>query len=154
MNRWRRFLEAYSPPGYHRSHETRALWIGLPLSVLFAAGVFFPALGYAVEMLYVERNGERVLIEGASLPPFAALTKYWHLGFAALCLIFLGFAALRLAYFRMGGRSDYLMRRLPENMPILRRAVPVPLLYIALTLIAAAVVYAAFYAIYLAARPV
>ena len=154
MNRWRRFLEAYSPPGYHRSHETRTLWIGLPLSVLFAAGVFFPALHYAVEMLYVERNGERVLIEGASLPPFAALTQYWHLGFAALCLLFLGFALLRTAYFRMGCRSDYLMRRLPENMPILRRAVPVPLLYIAVTLIAAAVVYAAFYAIYLAARPV
>ena len=154
MNRLHRFLEAYSPPGYHRSHETRALWIGLPLSALFAAGVFFPALHYAVEMLYVERNGERVPIEGASLPPFAALTQYWHLCFAALCLLFLGFAALRLAYFRMGGRSDYLMRRLPEKTPILRRAVPVPLLYIAVTLAVAAIVYAAFYAIYLAARPV
>ncbi len=154
MSRLHRFLEAYSPPGYKRSHETRTLWIGLPLSALFASGVFFPALRYAVEMLYDERNGERVLIKGASLPPFAALTQYWYLGFAALCLIFLGFAALRLAYFRMGGRSDYLMRRLPEKTPILRRAVPVPLLYIALTLITAAIVYAAFYAIYLAARPV
>ena len=153
MSRLHRFLEAYSPPGYHRSHETRTLWIGLPLSALFASGVFFPALKYAVEMLYDERNGERVLIKGASLPPFAALTQYWYLGFAALCLIFLGFAALRLAYFRMGGRSDYLMRRLPEKTPILRRAVPVPLLYIAVTLVAAAIVYAAFYAVYLAAAP-
>ena len=127
------------------------VWAGLMAGLGAAWGLswpFFVRFWNAVDALYVNRRGTKVLRQGVVMEPFhevlgGALTGF---GLFALCMPVL--VVWNYFYHYQGSRSIYLMRRLPDRWELPRRCLAQPLAALALCAAAAAVTllfYCAFY---------
>lgn len=148
-------LSRWAPPGLDTGPETRWFLIGWACAAAFACLYYCNRFFSARAELYDFGYGgpTSVLLPGAVMPDFAALLGGWWIGFAVVAVCALGLAAAHYAYHWQGGRSIYLMRRLPDRFVLHRRCLTLPALGLALCLLSAAVLLPLFYWLYISATP-
>ena len=137
-----------APPGFDLRFEAQFFLTGLAASALYSS-LYLLRLFHALDNLYAWNDKNlRVLLPDAAMPAFAELLEDSFSWFGILALVAAAFAVWHYAYHRIGTRSIYLMRRLPDQWELHRRCLTQPLA--ALTVCAAAavatlLVYFAFY---------
>lgn len=131
----RRFLEERLPPNVAAENVRGTAVLGLTAGSIVSLIDFFTRYGRAKEMLYTMKNFKRILIPGAIIRPYSQMIGATIVFFTVLAVAALASAVLMYASFYQGGRSIYLMRRLPDRGHTLRRyvwSVPVRLAILSL----------------------
>jgi hypothetical protein len=136
----RRPLEVDLPPNVPVDAVKSAAQLGLAAGTILSVADFSGRYSNARQALYVENgsaNGwTQVLIPGARITPYSQMIGLTLLIFAALAALALASAALMYASFYQGGRSIYLLRRLPDRRRTTARylwSVPLQLVLLAVT---------------------
>ena len=126
-------LEKVLPPNVSAEDIRISATLGLTAGTIASLVDFFTRYSRAREMLYSTENFRRILIPYAKIRPYSQMTGATVIIFAMLAVLALASAALMYASFYQGGRSIYLMRRLPDSRRALRRYVWSAPLRLALT---------------------
>jgi len=116
-------LKKVLPPSVPAESVRGAAALGLTAGTIVSLFDFFTRYGHAKEMLYTMKNFKRILIPGAIIRPYSEMIGATVTVFAVLAVVALTSAVLMYASFYQGGRSIYLMRRLPDSCRTLRRYV-------------------------------
>lgn len=135
---WQKPLEEDLPPNVNGDAVKNAARLGLAAGTVFSVADFSSRYSHARGMLYGEMSGmpNAVLIPGARITPYSQMIGLTLLIFAALAALALASAALMYASFYQGGRSIYLLRRLPDRRRTTARylwSVPLQLVLLAVT---------------------
>lgn len=150
-------LSRYAPPGWDLRREKQIFGYGMILAAFAGLVVFLARFCDALDRLYwtqrVDGEWERTLRPGAVMADYKEVLGGALLGFGILALCLAAFIPLHYAYHHQGSKSIYLMRRLPDRWERHRRCWTLPLLGIAACLLAAFLLLAACYAIYMLATP-
>lgn len=150
----KRALERFVPPGIEAGREVYWARGGLSISALFSFLCFIIRCVSARSKLFSRMpDGEKELIEGALMSPFRDVIGISFAGFAVIAAAMLGLAAYHYAYHRIGSRSIYLMRRLPDRFELHRRCLALPVAVIVLCAAASFILLCIYYWIYLAMTP-
>ena len=150
----RRCERALTPPGISFAAERRWFAAGLVLAALWSLR-FVPGYLRALGALYeTDRlTGERSLLEGAVMPPFAEVLGSALAGFPVLALAMVFVAVLHYQSHVRGSRSILLMRRLPDRWELHRRCLAAPLLGLLAAAAAALALWLLYFAVYRLATP-
>ena len=148
----RKFFSRCTPPGVDAAKECKLLILWLALAAGFSLGTLANYL-IAHNELFEIVAGQRYLIEGAVIADFHWITGVYFHGFILLIPAILGLAVFHYAYYRRESMSIYLMKRLPDPAERHRRALTLPLLAIAATVLLAAWMRVIYFALYLLATP-
>ncbi len=144
----------FVPLGMEAGQEKRWLIWGFSCSSGFSFLYFIFRCFRARQDLFITRvDGKRELLEGAVMQDFREVLGIAFAGFAALALAMLGLAAFHYIYHRIGSRSIYLMRRLPDRFELHRRCLALPAAGIVLCAIACFLLLCIYYWIYIAMTP-
>jgi hypothetical protein len=150
----KRFLERNLPPGYAYKTELLAV-TGAFLWAALSSGVSFSnAYVYARGTLYIQRGTDSILDVSRVMPDFLDILGDKLLSpllFGALILV--GTTVIHYAYFHSGGKSIYLMRRLPNKAELHRRSLLIPLLSALIFVLLAFVLFLVYYAVYMNFTP-
>ena len=147
-------LGRFVPPGTDAAQEKKWIVTGLACSAGFSLLYFIIRCCSAHNDLFATRlDGKRELIEGAVMLDFKDVLGIAFVGFAALSLAMLGLAAYHYIYHRIGSRSIYLMRRLPDRLELHRRCLALPAAGIVCCACAGFLLLCIYYWIYIAMTP-
>lgn len=147
-------LERYVPLGVDAVREAKWLAGSLCASVCFSFFVFIIRCVLARnELYYTPWNGTRVLHEGAIMKDYKDVLGISFAGLAVTAAAMLGFAAFHYAYHRIGSRSIYTMRRLPQPVELHRRCLALPAAGIVLCALLSFLLLCIYYLIYIAMTP-
>lgn len=146
-------LERWAPVGANAGRTAR--WIGLGLGLSAGYSLLFYLFRYfdCRSHLYTWERGRLVLTEGAVMVEFGYLLDKTFLGFALMALCMAGLAVWHYAGHYQGGRSIYIMRRLPDRWELHRRCLTLPMLGVLGCLVCAIALLLIYYAIYQNATP-
>lgn len=142
------------PPGYSYSWELKFSAWGAIGAFLYSLS-FFSSYDSQYKLLfrrYYEYN-RRYLIDGAIMTDFSEVLGHALWGFLVLGFCMLILAALHYAYFYQGGRSIYLMKRLPQPMELHRMCLSYPAAAILACAVLSFVLLLAYYAYYMLKTP-
>lgn len=145
-------LEPYVPAGLEARQELRWIGMGFCLSTLYSLG-FLLSLWNRYQALFTRAGKEKVLQEGAVMADFVEILGNGLAGFLMVALCMAALVAYHYFYHYQGGRSIYLMKRLPDRWELFRRCVTLPLLSAAAALLLAGLLLAIYFGIYLLAIP-
>ncbi|MBQ2062419.1 MAG: hypothetical protein II458_07055 [Oscillospiraceae bacterium] len=121
---YRRRLDRILPPNVDRERVRVTAAVSLCIATLLSMMSFFTRYTLAREMLYTRTvDGRAELIPGATIQAYHSMIGNTVFFFAVLTAAALASAGLMYASFFQGGRSIYLMRRLPDGGRTLRRFV-------------------------------
>jgi hypothetical protein len=148
----RNFLNRSTPPGVDARRELHQIILWLSLAGGFSLGTLVNYLNARAE-LFETRAGQRCLIDGAVIEDFTRMTGAYFQGFTLVTLAILGLIAFHYSYYRRESMSIYLMKRLPACGERHRRALTLPLLAVAATVVLAALLLTVYFAVYLLATP-
>ena len=148
----RKFFSRCTPPGVDAAKECKHLILWLSLAAGLSLGTVIRYLNARAD-LFETVAGVRMLREGAVIADFHLLTGISFQGFVLLIPAILGLAVFHYAYYRRESMSIYLMKRLPDPAERHRRALTLPLLAIAATVLLAAWMRVIYFALYLLATP-
>lgn len=141
------------PPGLEPEGELKLMAGSLAVMALISAVGFSGRLESGIQALYrVLGQDRKVLWPEARMIPFYQLLPETAVFFAAAALAFglwLGF----WLYCRAGEPADYRLRLLPDRWELFRRTASLPLLYLALAALTAALMVLLHYLLYLARVP-
>lgn len=151
-DRFMKFLDDFAPPGIGTDKELGRFILWLVVAWFFSFG-FFKNYAEARALLYHVQGTRRVLIEGAVMTDFSVLLGDSLQCFGFLSILLLSVVIWHYLYYRQGSKSIYLMKRLPNRWEIHKRAWTLPLLAIAVTLMAAFLVLLFYFEIYMIATP-
>ena len=129
---------------------------GTLLGAVFGGGILFACRygsAYQSLMEWDPVRNRSVVREGARMLPFWQTMEPALVLMALLALGALLSAAVLYASYYQGGRSIYLMRRLPQKYEMLKRCLSVPAAVILLTLATAFLLLMTYYWIYCAVTP-
>lgn len=146
--RWERL----APPGIGVSKELQWTGVGMALSLVYSLR-FLLVYASAYEALYEWVGAEKRLIPGAMMPDFPDLLGNSLIGFLILALCMVPLAGYHYAYHVQGGKSIYLMRRLPRQSELHARCLAFPALTALACALAAAILLLIYYGLYMAATP-
>lgn len=150
-------LSRFAPPGWDLRREKQLFEFGMILSAFASLVVFLARFYDALDQLYQTQwvNGmrERTLRPGTVMADYKQVLGGALLGFGILALCLAALIPLHYAYHHQGSKSIYLMRRLSDRWERHRRCWTLPLLALAACLLAAFLLLAAYYAIYMLATP-
>ena len=146
-------LSRFVPAGIDAVQEGKWVLKGLGCSAGFSFLLFIIRCSRARGDLFTTRLGKRVLIEGAVMSGFRDVLGIAFAGFAVLALAMLALAAYHYVYHRIGSRSIYLMRRLPDRSELHRRCLALPAAGIVCCVCAAFLLLCIYYWIYIAMTP-
>lgn len=143
----------YVPLGVDGKKERNKIGWAYIVACLYSMQIPMRYLGYRNELFeYV--HGQYVLIDGAKMVPFRYLIENGGLElFAWLPAALVLLAGYHYIYHRKDTMSIYLMRRLPAPMELHRRCWAMPLLGTIGTPVAATLISAFYYLIYILATP-
>lgn len=141
------------PAGIDAVQEGKWILAGLGGSAGFSFLLFIVRCCRARGNLFTMRLGKRVLIEGAVMAEFKDVLGIAFAGFAVLSIAILGLAAYHYFYHRIGSRSIYLMRRLPDKSELHRRCLALPAGGIVCCACAGFLLLCIYYWIYIAMTP-
>lgn len=145
-------LARHAPLGFNLRHERQFFVTGMVCAVLYS--FTFPyRYANALTQLYRYEGTKRVLPADAAMPDFSVLLDTALVGFFILALCMLALIPYHYAYHYQGGRSIYLMRRLPNRWELHRRCLTLPLLAVALCLLAAFMLLLIYFGVYMAITP-
>ena len=119
----RKLLEKMLPPNVSAENVRGAAALGLTAGTIVSMIDFFTRYSRAREMLYSTENFQRFLIPYAKIRPYSQMIGATVIVFAVLAVLALASSVVMYASFYQGGRSIYLMRRLPDGRRTLRRYV-------------------------------
>lgn len=140
------------PPGLdHRQEVKWTVW-AFSLSLLYSLR-FFLALFQARDSLFLQAGAEKILDVNAVMPDFILLLRDSLIGFPMTALGAAALLAYHYFYHFQGSKSIYLMRRLPRRLELVRRCAALPLLTAAAALLAAGLLLALYFGIYLLVTP-
>lgn len=142
----------YGPPGLEIITERNYFLGGLGLSGVFSLGYLFKLAGEISDLYYYDGQ-IKILREGVVMPDFVEVLGNSLTGFWILCLCMLAVAAYHYASHWQGSKSIYVMRRLPKRMEMHRRCLTLPAVGVVVSVIAAFLVMAIYYGIYMLAVP-
>ena len=148
----RKFFGRCTPPGVDAAKECKLLIFWLALAAGFSLGTPVNYLNARAD-LFETVAGIRMLREGAVIADFHWITGIYFQGFILLIPAILGLAVFHYAYYRRESMSIYLMKRLPDPSERHRRALTLPLLAIAATVVLALLLRLIYFAVYLLATP-
>lgn len=145
-------LKRLAPPGARVEQEL--LLFGLMLGgAVIGSVAFFVRFDVAKELLYERIGSEKVLIEGAVMPPFPDMLHYTWVGFAIAALTVLCMVPWHYLTYRMGSMSIYLMRRLPNRRVLHKTCWTLPLLGVLVILLTALLLAGVYCLCYLNMTP-
>ena len=139
--RWSRWMQRLSPPGYPVGRETGGVAVAASVMVLIHLVQFLFRMQEELRWLYDEMGR---LIPGAVMAPFSQVTAGYIPAWGVLTLACLALGVVRYTYYDQGSRSIYLMRRLPDRWELWRRTLGWPLVLAVLLALLAAVLLGAF----------
>ncbi len=145
-------LNRQVPAGLPAGRELTWISVGLGASLLYSFR-FLLTFFDSRSALYATVGKARVLIAGAVMPDFADVLGGSLLGFVLVALCMPALILYHYAYHYQGGRSIYLMRRLPNRWELHRRCFTVPLLAAAASLLLLFVFLLLYYGVYMAGTP-
>ncbi len=145
-------LKRHVPPGFPVRRELTWIGVGLGASLLYSFRFLLTFFDSRSD-LYETVDKARVLIAGAVMPDFADVLGSSLLGFVLVALCMPALILYHYAYHYQGGRSIYLMRRLPNRWELHRRCFTVPLLAAGASLLLWFVFLLLYYGIYMAGTP-
>lgn len=152
-NRPRPDLTRWLPPGYPPERDEAVYALAYMATVLCSLGLYFMHYGAAYGDLFRHVDGEKVLLPGAVMPDFAALLPGVFGSFLLMAAVTAVLAALHYQYFYQGGRSIYLMRRLPDRWELPRRCLALPLAGAVFALATLVLLFFLFFAHYMLKTP-
>lgn len=147
-----KFLNDFAPPGIGTDKELKC-FIGGLMGAWALSLRFFKNYAEASALLYYDPGTKRVVTEGAVMTDFTVVLGDSLICFKVLCVFFLCVVAWHYLYYRLDGKSIYLMKRLPNRWEIHKRAWTLPMLAVLATLAAAFVMLLFYYEIYMIATP-
>ena len=145
-------LDWLTPPGLRLKREALGVGLGLGAAALYSFR-FLIEYHSARRLLYGDRLGTLYLLPGAVLPPFPRLLAPALGGFAAYGLCMGALAGFHYLYHRLGSRSDYLMRRLPNPRERHLRCLALPALGLLAGLVTLGLLSLLYYGVYLTRTP-
>ena len=149
----REFLLKHSPPGVDIEVERNWFIGGLVCAWIYSSGFLF-RFSWAKNALYEYRQGMRIrLLPDAMVPDFTELLGRSLYGFYVLALMMIGVILLHYASHWQGSKSIYLMRRLPSRWELHRRCILLPVLAMGISLAAAGLTLAVYFAAYMLTTP-
>lgn len=142
-------MRNHLPMGICWEEVRNRIGLGLGGSGVWTLGVLIRYVQARNALFSTNLAGERVLIQGAKIAPFAILVQGMPLAafgcyFAAL-LVLAGYYYL---YHRMGSMSIYLMKRLPNHWELHRRCWTVPVLAALVGIALAGALIGVYYCVY------
>lgn len=141
------------PLGLEPEGELKLMAGSLAVMALISAVGFSGRLESGIQALYrVLGQDRKVLWPEARMIPFYQLLPETAVFFAAVALAFGLWLGLWL-YCRQESRADYRLRLLPDRWEFFRRTASLPLLYLALAALTAALMVLLHYLLYLARVP-
>lgn len=140
------------PPGLNARRELGWLRGGLVGALVWSLPFVISLLG-SLPGLYHLVGGRRVPDPSAAAPDFAELMEGRLLVFGIVALAFLAVSLYHYAYHWQGSRSIYTMRRLPDRWELHRRCLTLPVLGALACVLAAFLVLALYFGIYMATVP-
>lgn len=148
------FLERNLPPGYVCKTELLAVALAFCWTVLSSLIGFLNGYLNERQALYLRTGTELILDESRVMPDFVTILgdKLQIMIIFALLVLILP-TAIHYAYYYSGGKSIYLMRRLPNGWELHRRSLFIPLLYALLFVITAVILFLIFYTVYMNFTP-
>lgn len=145
-------LLRYVPPGVRLQSELRLFAGGMIASCLYSIGFLLRyCSAYSALQLHVLPS-LRTAAE-TIMPDFYLLLGSALYGFFIMALCMSSFIVYHYASHFQGSKSIYLMRRLPSRAELHRRCWTLPLLFILLFLLSAALLLVVYYGIYMAFTP-
>lgn len=93
------------------------------------------------------------LVPNGTIETFLSLLGNALIGFEFVAIGMIGFAIMHYRYFWQGSKTIYLMKRLPNKMELIKRVWTVPFIAIGACIVAALVLLALYYGLYLIATP-
>lgn len=142
-----------APPGFDLRFEAQFFLTGLAASALYSS-LYLLRLFHALDNLYAWNDKNlRVLLPDAAMPAFAELLEDSFSWFGILALVAAAFAVWHYAYHRIGTRSIYLMRRLPDRWELHRRCLTLPTLELACCAVCALVLFWLYFGLYALLTP-
>lgn len=146
------WMEKYAPPGINLAQEV-LYWVMTMTVSTFWTMSFLYNYHQHLQSLYETRGSKRILVEGAMMPTFEALTEnLFEIFFlvVAYCVII---AAYHYFYHYQGSKMMYLMKRLPNKWEVHIRCLILPVSACGIAMIYMVLLKAIYYAIYLFCTP-
>lgn len=146
-------LSNYAPMGRDFEKDIIYFIYGLLGAVIIISLAFYAVYENAYSDLFYNYYGERILREGAMMPPLLDLIS---IHFIWMSLLFFVTAQGIHTYYRshfVESQSIYLMRRLPDRWELLRRCVTLPVIGMVSVLITMALLLWLFYWYYVTKTP-
>ena len=148
------FIIRFSPPGAELKSEILVYIIGNIISFTVSLMFFVSYVSERSKIYDYDRFLKKyILNESATMTGFNDIIGGYLLGFVLLAAVMLSFIIFRYSYYRQGGKSIYLMKRLPSRTEIHKRAVPLPVLAALSCLGYAFVLRLTYYIFYLILTP-
>jgi len=142
----------WTPPGVEFQKELRGYGLGAAAAALYS--LLFPIrLINAIDRLYQYTMDGRERIPGVMLPEFTQLMQGVLYGVLLLAVCMAVLAIYHYGYYRMGSRSIYLMRRLPNRWEYHRRNLALPVAGIAGCVVLAALLLVLYWGLYRLCAP-
>lgn len=142
------------PPGLSFASERHLFLVALSISSLLSAILFYVQYSQAWQTLFTRTyNRPRTILPDAMMPDFRLLLPHVLDSLLLLMLLMPVLAVLHYLYYRRGSMSIYLMRRLPDRKLLHQQCLTLPLLGLALCILAALLLLAIYFLIYLYVTP-
>ncbi len=146
-------LARHAPPGIKQEWEKQFFVSGWVASLLYSFGFLIRYFDYRSD-LFVYRSGTiRELDTSRVMPDFYVVLDNCLMFYVMFAVCMLLFAVYHYAYHRMGSKSIYTMRRLPNKWELHRRCLTLPIAAALILLISAAVTLMLWFGIYMLCTP-
>ena len=147
-------LKKYDPPGMETDKEQAFFWVGMTVCFFYTVLGYLNAYGDAYRDLFIHRGVmEKILRPERTIDSFGEILGNRLMVYIILAACMFVAVAVRYAYYRQGGKSIYLMRRLPDPGVLRRSCWLQPMARAGLALLTALVSLAVFYGIYVFVTP-
>ena len=142
------FLSRYAPAGFPIHQEIRIFLITLGVSTLYSFGFLKRYLEARAELFETTVTGEKILLISAKMPRMTSLIHDAFLGFILIGILAAAGIFYHYLFHKQGSKSIYLMKRLPNRLELHKRCIALPVLGMAVSLIAALLLFLLYYGIY------
>lgn len=141
------------PLGMDTKYHKTVFVGGNIISAIFSFGFLYRYFDERSKLFIYGPDGIEGIIEGAVIPPFTVILErsLWGFYITALCMLLL--SIYHAAFFRLGSKSVYLMKRLPSRWELPKRIYVLPTLGALGTFMICAVFFLIYFVIYLLVTP-
>ena len=146
-------LEKIVPPGISPKSQIQFFITGNIISFIISLYFFVNFYNEIID-LYEFDGAKKTLIQGIKMPDFPLILDRLTLGFALVAICMLFYVIYYYGSYKNGSMSIYLMKRLPSKFEMHKRALTLPLITAALSLIIGLLVSIIYLGLYVLFTPV